>query len=137
IARLCQSAREITDGRLLILFGCGGDRDRGKRSLMGKAAAENADFVVVTSDNPRTEDPSRIIIDILPGVQGVDKLVIPDRQEAIRELVRLAGPDDTLLIAGKGAEDYQEIGTRREPFNDLEEVRSALAELGYVKETTG
>lgn len=135
IIRLCQSAREITRGRLMILFGCGGDRDRGKRPLMGQAAAENSDFAIVTSDNPRTEDPQQIINDILPGMPGDHKKIIPDRKEAIRELVRMARPDDTLLVAGKGAEDYQEIGTTREPFNDLDEVRAELAALGHEGKT--
>jgi len=136
IIRLCQSAREITKGRLMILFGCGGDRDRGKRPLMGRAASENSDVVIVTSDNPRTEDPRQIIDDILPGIPGDYNMIIPDRKEAIRELVKMARPNDTLLVAGKGAEDYQEIGTTREPFNDLDEVRSALMALGHERETT-
>ncbi len=131
IERLCQSAREITTGRLLILFGCGGDRDRGKRPLMGKAATTNADFAVITSDNPRSENPQTIIDDIIPGMQGNDYMVIQDRAEAIAEIVGRARENDTVLIAGKGAEDYQEIGMQRFPFDDKAEIIAALKQMGY------
>jgi len=129
--RLCRSARPITPGRLLILFGCGGDRDRGKRPLMAEAASANSDFAVVTSDNPRTEDPNRIIDDILPGLKGDDYVVIVDRREAIRDIIGRAREGDTVILAGKGAEDYQEIGTTRYPFEDITEAVKALDELGY------
>lgn len=131
IARLCQSAKEITTGRLLILFGCGGDRDRGKRPLMGEVASRLSDFAVITSDNPRTEDPLKIIDDIIPGIKGKNYSVVPDRREAIREIIKRAGEKDTVLLAGKGAEDYQEIGIRKILFDDTIEVEQALAELGY------
>jgi UDP-N-acetylmuramoyl-L-alanyl-D-glutamate--2,6-diaminopimelate ligase len=133
IERLCQSAREITPGKLMILFGCGGDRDKGKRPLMGEAATKMCDFAVVTSDNPRTEDPLKIIDDILPGVKGDNYIVVPDRKEAIREIIRRAGEKDTVLLAGKGAEDYQEIGTTKYPYEDTSEAEKALAEMGYRK----
>ena len=133
IERLCQSAKEITTGKLMILFGCGGDRDKGKRPLMGEVASRLSDFAVITSDNPRTEDPLRIIADIIPGVKGKNYIVIPDRREAIREIIKRAGEKDTVLLAGKGAEDYQEIGTKKIPFDDTVEVEQALAELGYKR----
>ncbi|PKK84140.1 MAG: UDP-N-acetylmuramoyl-L-alanyl-D-glutamate--2,6-diaminopimelate ligase [candidate division Zixibacteria bacterium HGW-Zixibacteria-1] len=133
IERLCKSAREITPGKMMILFGCGGDRDRGKRPLMGEAASEFSDLAMITSDNPRTEDPDRIIEDIKPGMIKDDYLVIPDRREAILEILKMAKPGDTILVAGKGAEDYQEIGTTRYPFEDKVEISKALAKLGYKK----
>ncbi len=131
IERLCQSAREITKGRLMILFGCGGDRDRGKRPLMGKAATANSDFAVVTSDNPRTENPERIVEDIMPGIVGSDYKIIIDRREAIDYILAKAQPGDTVLLAGKGAEDYLEIGTERFPYEDKVEAIKTLEKLGY------
>jgi UDP-N-acetylmuramoyl-L-alanyl-D-glutamate--2,6-diaminopimelate ligase len=131
IERLCLSAREITKGKLIILFGCGGDRDRGKRPLMGKAASVHSDYAVITSDNPRTEDPRRIIEDIIPGMADDNYAVIPDRREAIAKIIGQAREGDTVLIAGKGAENYQEIGTERFPFEDRIEVTEALKALGY------
>ncbi len=134
LERVCRSAREVTHGRLMILFGCGGDRDRGKRPLMGAAASENSDLVVITSDNPRTENPDDIIEEILPGVKGDNKVVIVDRRQAIREMIARAKPGDTLIFAGKGAEDYQEIGTVKYPFCEADEIRQALIELGVTEE---
>jgi UDP-N-acetylmuramoyl-L-alanyl-D-glutamate--2,6-diaminopimelate ligase len=113
-------------GRLLCVFGCGGDRDRGKRPLMGEIASRHADFVVVTSDNPRGEDPAAIIADILPGVR-VPHAVHVDRREAIRAAIADAHRGDVVLIAGKGHEPYQEIAGRRLPFSDVDEARAALA----------
>ena len=118
-------------GRLLCVFGCGGDRDRGKRPLMGEIASRHADFVVVTSDNPRGEDPAAIIADILPGVR-VPHAVQVDRRTAIRAVIADARRDDVVLIAGKGHEPYQEIAGKRLPFSDLDEVRAALAAVGPV-----
>jgi len=112
-------------GRLLCVFGCGGDRDRGKRPRMGAIAAELADHVIVTSDNPRWEDPVAIIRDVLEGAGEVDWLV--DRREAIQRALRLAAPGDLVLIAGKGHELYQEIGGRRLPFDDAATARELLA----------
>lgn len=133
IERLCLSAREITPGRMMILFGCGGDRDRGKRPLMGEAASKFSDLAVITSDNPRTEDPHRIIEDVKPGMVSDNYLVIEDRREAIAKILKMAQPGDTILMAGKGAEDYQEIGTTRYPFEDKTEILKALEKLGYKK----
>lgn len=101
--------REITEGQLWIVFGCGGDRDRTKRPKMGRAAEEMADRVVITTDNPRTEDPQKIVEDILEGMKSKDQTVILDRKEAITYAIREARPGDVVLLAGKGHETYQEI----------------------------
>jgi len=116
--------------RLTCLFGCGGERDRGKRPLMGRLASRLADRVIVTSDNPRGENPQRIIADILEGVPGSrDELaVIPDRRSAVRYAVAGARRGDIVLLAGKGHEAYQVIGGVRHPFSDAREARRALAE---------
>jgi len=122
LARVLAAVRPYTSGRLIVLFGCGGDRDPGKRALMGAVAVERADAVVVTSDNPRTEDPLRIIDDIRPGLAaagaGVDVHVEPDRRAAIALALALARPGDVVVLAGKGHETYQIVGTRRHPFDD-------------------
>ncbi|MDF1544771.1 MAG: UDP-N-acetylmuramoyl-L-alanyl-D-glutamate--2,6-diaminopimelate ligase [bacterium] len=133
ITRLCESARELCSGKLLLLFGCGGDRDRGKRPLMGTAATEAADYVVVTSDNPRSEEAEAIIDDIRPGLKGDQHEVIMDRQEAIEQILKKANDGDVVLIAGKGAENYQEIKGVRHPFDDTAEIRRVLSDLGYAK----
>ncbi len=136
IERLCESAREISDRRLLILFGCGGDRDRGKRPLMGQAAIVNADFAFVTSDNPRSEDPMAIIEDIKPGLTGENFRICPDRTEAIEQILQMAEPGDVVLLAGKGDENYQEINGVREHFSDTEEAINVLARMGYTRSDT-
>jgi UDP-N-acetylmuramoyl-L-alanyl-D-glutamate--2,6-diaminopimelate ligase len=112
-------------GRLLCVFGCGGERDQGKRPLMGEAASRHADFVVVTSDNPRGEDPAAIIAEILPGVRAAHA-VEPDRRAAIRLAVARSGPGDVIVVAGKGHEPYQEIAGERLPFSDEDEAMAAL-----------
>ncbi len=119
--------KELPHNRLIALFGCGGDRDRTKRPKMGAAAAQLADVVIVTSDNPRTEAPEAIIQEILPGIpQGTNCLTIPDRREAIRHAIAHAQPGDIILIAGKGHEDYQEINGVKHHFNDCEEAQAAI-----------
>ncbi|ABI57540.1 UDP-N-acetylmuramoyl-L-alanyl-D-glutamate--2,6-diaminopimelate ligase [Alkalilimnicola ehrlichii MLHE-1] len=115
-------------GAVWLVFGCGGDRDRGKRPLMGEAAAELADRVVLTDDNPRREDPDRIIDDIRQGAPGRDWPVLRDRAGAIRHAVERAGPEDVVLVAGKGHETVQQIGDRCLPFSDREAVVQALGE---------
>ena len=119
IEKALEVMRSITRGRVLIVFGCGGDRDATKRPLMGKAALA-ADYCVVTSDNPRTEDPDLIISDILPGMVGAEDryVVVADRREAIRRAVQEAGEGDVVLIAGKGHEDYQLVGDQVLSFDD-------------------
>lgn len=113
--------------KLICVFGCGGDRDRGKRPVMGEIAARLATRVIVTSDNPRTEAPHQIIDDILAGMGRVDRLVIEDRRAAINAAVREAGPADVVLIAGKGHETYQEIQGVRHSFSDADVAREALS----------
>ena len=136
ITRLCEAARELNPGKLLLLFGCGGDRDRGKRPMMGKAAMDSADFVVVTSDNPRGEDPRAIIEDIKPSLTGDNYKILPDRKEAIEYLLKQAVAGDLVLLAGKGAENYQEINGVRHPFSDRQTAAEILAEMGYNQSTT-
>ena len=123
------TARELVEGRLLVVFGCGGGRDRGKRPEMGRIALAGADFVVVTSDNPRGEPPEGVIADILSGMDSAPLLVEPDRRSAIAGALRIAGPDDLVLIAGKGHEDTQELAGRLEPFDDRMVVRQEWARM--------
>lgn len=121
--------------RILVVFGCGGDRDKGKRPKMGFVAAEYADFIIVTSDNPRTEDPYRILLDIEVGLQrakkekGKDYLVIESRREAIQKAISLAQPGDLVLIAGKGHETYQIVGKEKHHFDDREEASNAIKDI--------
>jgi UDP-N-acetylmuramoyl-L-alanyl-D-glutamate--2,6-diaminopimelate ligase len=123
------SARHLAGpGRLICLFGCGGDRDRGKRPEMGSVAARRADVVVLTSDNPRSEDPMAIIDQIRSGIDTVDPVVEPDRAEAIRAAIRLARPGDVVILAGKGHETTQVLADRVVPFDDRVEAERALAE---------
>ncbi len=127
-----QSLRPLTGARLITVFGCGGDRDRGKRPLMGQAVAELSDVGVLTSDNPRTEDPERIIDDIVPGLSaggsrtGFGHFREADRKKAISWAISAAREGDVVLIAGKGHEDYQEIHGVRYPFSDQEVCRALL-----------
>lgn len=128
---ILRTAREITAGRVITVFGCGGDRDRSKRPLMGEAAATYSDFCIVTSDNPRSEAPHSIIKDILPGVKKVTEhyCIIENRREAIESAIRMAGEGDTVVIAGKGHENYQLIGDEVFHFDDREEARVILRSL--------
>jgi UDP-N-acetylmuramyl-tripeptide synthetase len=132
LRNVLKAARGICEGRLVVVFGCGGDRDKGKRPKMGMAAAEWADHSIVTSDNPRTEDPERILLDIEVGLQRAGKrkyedyLIILDRAEAIRTAIEGAKSGDVVLIAGKGHEDYQILGDKRIHFDDCEVARAAL-----------
>jgi UDP-N-acetylmuramoyl-L-alanyl-D-glutamate--2,6-diaminopimelate ligase len=111
-----------------VLFGCGGDRDRTKRPKMGRVVAELADYVIITSDNPRTEDPEAIIADILPGLEGLDtpRVVIPDRREAIRWGLEHAQPGDTLVLTGKGHETYQIVGKTKYHMDEREIIAEVL-----------
>ena len=137
LTRVISAMRALTQGRVIVVFGCGGDRDAGKRPMMGEAAARGADVVVVTSDNPRTEDPHEILRAIEPGVARCltrdDRLIAPgaytlieDRRAAIEAAVRCARPGDAILIAGKGHEDYQIRGTEKLDFDDRVEARRAI-----------
>ncbi|HEY7137172.1 MAG TPA: UDP-N-acetylmuramoyl-L-alanyl-D-glutamate--2,6-diaminopimelate ligase [Acidimicrobiia bacterium] len=126
-------AREmLVGGRVIVVFGCGGDRDREKRPLMGEAAAEGADYVVVTSDNPRSEDPAAIVEDIRPGLRhGAPSMVELDRRSAIRLALQRAEPGDVVVIAGKGHERGQSAGGAVVPFDDREVAREELEHLGW------
>ena len=121
------ACRPFTAGRLICVFGCGGDRDRSKRPQMGAIAARLADQVVVTSDNPRTEDPQQILADVVAGIPpGGSTQVEADRAAAIAAAIATAAPGDLVLIAGKGHEDYQILGTTKVHFDDREEAEKAL-----------
>jgi UDP-N-acetylmuramoyl-L-alanyl-D-glutamate--2,6-diaminopimelate ligase len=125
--RLLKTARKLTKGRLIFLFGCGGDRDQGKRPLMGKMASQFADLIFLTEDNPRSEDPSAIVQQIMHGIEDKDKArIIIDRKEGIKEALRLAKAGDTLVLAGKGHEEYQMIGDKKIHFSDRETVLELL-----------
>jgi UDP-N-acetylmuramoyl-L-alanyl-D-glutamate--2,6-diaminopimelate ligase len=126
LENVLRSAREITAGRLICVFGCGGDRDRRKRPLMGAVVRRLADAAIVTSDNPRSEDPAAIIAEI---TAGFDMDVEVDRRTAIERAVATAGPSDVVVIAGKGHEQGQEQAGRVIPFDDREVAREALAAL--------
>jgi UDP-N-acetylmuramoyl-L-alanyl-D-glutamate--2,6-diaminopimelate ligase len=139
LRNLTALARQITaaaGARVITLFGCGGDRDRTKRPKMGQAAGEGSDFVVVTSDNPRTEDPAAILAEIQPGLAstGVSYTTELDRASAIRLALAAAKPGDVVLIAGKGHEKEQILAGRTIPFDDADVALSILAELGYGEE---
>lgn len=127
LEKALQALREHTAGKLVCVFGCGGDRDRGKRPLMGAIAEQLADIVFVTNDNPRHEDPMAIINEIVSGMQAVPHAV-PDRVRAIRLALAECRAGDTLLVAGKGHEDYQQIGDTRRPYSDRDTVRDLLKE---------
>jgi len=130
IENVLATVRDFARGRVVILFGCGGDRDRGKRPKMGRIAAQMADFVVVTSDNPRTEVPGDIIADILPGLEGTETpyVVVEDRVEAIRYALDHARKDDVIILAGKGHETYQIVGHEKRHLDEREVVAAYIAE---------
>jgi UDP-N-acetylmuramoyl-L-alanyl-D-glutamate--2,6-diaminopimelate ligase len=135
LRNVLQAARGIATGRLLVVFGAGGDRDRAKRSRMGRVAAQYADLAVITSDNPRTESPMTIIRAIERGFCEVGHTsqyrLIEDRAYAIREALRLARAGDVVVIAGKGHETYQSIGDQRLPFDDRQVATQVLQDFGY------
>lgn len=126
-----RTCRELTNGKLIVVFGCGGDRDRAKRPLMGEAATSVADLTIITSDNPRSEDPAAIVREIEPGAKagGGSYELIVDREEAIREAVVRAGAGDVVLVAGKGHEQGQQFADRTIPFDDRDVVRRVIEEL--------
>jgi UDP-N-acetylmuramoyl-L-alanyl-D-glutamate--2,6-diaminopimelate ligase len=128
---------------LIAVFGCGGDRDRTKRPMMAEAVARHADLAIATSDNPRTEDPAAILMDVEAGLGGLEKVdpsvlfegnrryaTLQDRRQAIRCAIGGAAADDTIVLAGKGHEDYQILGREKLPFDDRLEARRALQERG-------
>lgn len=126
LQRALEALRPVTTGRLIALFGAGGDRDRRKRPAMGAIAARLADLAILTSDNPRTEDPERILDDVEEGMGGVAHLRITDRREAIHRALATLQPGDCLLLAGKGHETYQVVGTEKRPFDERTIVLDAL-----------
>jgi UDP-N-acetylmuramoyl-L-alanyl-D-glutamate--2,6-diaminopimelate ligase len=123
LERALLAVRPFAERRLIVVFGCGGDRDRGKRPVMGEIAERLADLAIVTSDNPRTEDPDRIIDDIEAGMHGANHERITDRHDAIARALTIAAPDDVVVLAGKGHETYQIRGTIAYPFDEREIVR--------------
>lgn len=139
VDKLLRSLRPLSDGRLITVFGCGGDRDRGKRALMAKAVADQSDRAIATSDNPRTEDPDAILDDVETGLTALTRVEpaelddrersfcrVADRRTAIDLALAIARNEDTVVIAGKGHEDYQIVGRETLPFDDREEARRAL-----------
>lgn len=130
LGNVLRAAREFTEGRLICVFGCGGDRDRGKRPQMGRISARKSDLTIVTSDNPRTEAPDSILRDIMAGVGGADHLVEVDRRKAISLAIENASGGDLVVIAGKGHEDYQDIGGRKIHFDDRLVARDVLSGRG-------
>ena len=140
LRNLTALARQLTGksgGRIITLFGCGGDRDRTKRPKMGYAAGEGSDFVVATSDNPRSEDPRAILAEIEPALKatGVRYVIEPDRAAAIRVALGSAHANDVVLVAGKGHEKEQILADRTIPFDDAEVALAALRDLGYGRES--
>jgi UDP-N-acetylmuramoyl-L-alanyl-D-glutamate--2,6-diaminopimelate ligase len=137
LSRMLSSVRELTGGRVLVTFGCGGERDREKRPAMGRAAVRLADRVFLTSDNPRGEDPVRILGEIAAGADSVPGgaaryEIVPDRSLAIETAIRAAGPGDVVVIAGKGHETAQVLAERTVPIDDRDVARKALASLGWI-----
>lgn len=126
LEKVLMTLREQAPGQLICLFGCGGERDTGKRPLMGSVAAALADKIIVTSDNPRSESPDAIITEVLQGMNGAVYQVQPDRAQAIKLAILSAQPGDIVLLAGKGHETYQEVAGVKQPFDDVEQARLAL-----------
>ena len=134
LQNVCRTLRELEPGRLITVFGCGGGRDRGKRGPMARAAEKDSDFCIVTSDNPRNEDPTSIISDVEKGFMGNAHTSILDRREAIRAAIETSRPNDIVLVAGKGHEDYQIFANETITFDDRVEVRKAIEVVGRLKE---
>lgn len=130
LENILKTAREFTKGRLISVFGCGGDRDKTKRPLMGKIGSDLSDVAIVTSDNPRTEDPLQIIDDVVAGIQKDNYLVIENRREAIKKAMEEAMPHDVVVVAGKGHEDYQVLKEKTIHFDEREIIADIIDELG-------
>lgn len=129
LEKVLKTSRAVCKNKLFVLFGCGGDRDKIKRPIMGKIASELADFCILTSDNPRFEKPESILFDIEKGIVGNNYYKIPDRKKAIKKLLSMLGDNDFAIICGKGGEEYQDINGIKIPYNDFEEVEN------FIKET--
>ena len=145
VEKLLAALRPLSEGRLITVFGCGGDRDRSKRPLMAESVARHSDLALATSDNPRTEDPGSILEDVEKGLGSLEACdpselgqrsgcyaVLEDRRQAIQQAMAIAGPKDTVVLAGKGHEDYQIVGREKLPFDDRDEARKALAQRSAV-----
>ncbi len=150
VDKLLTAVRPLVKGRLITVFGCGGDRDRAKRPLMAEAVAKHSDLAIATSDNPRTEDPLAILQDVEAGLGGLTRVetealdrshhactTLPDRSEAIAHAITIAKPEDAVVLAGKGHEDYQIVGTVKLPFDDRDHARRALRIRGAGEHTEG
>jgi UDP-N-acetylmuramoyl-L-alanyl-D-glutamate--2,6-diaminopimelate ligase len=133
LENILKTAREFTKGRLISVFGCGGDRDNTKRPIMGKIGTELSNLALVTSDNPRTEEPMDIISEIEAGIEKHNYIVIEDRREAIKEAMKLAKKDDVIVIAGKGHEDYQILKDKTIHFDEREVIKEIIKELGILE----
>jgi len=137
VAGALRGLRPLTNGRLVIVLGCGGDRDRSKRSVMGQVAGAQSDVLIVTDDNPRSEDPAAIRAAMLAGAREVpageraEIIEQGDRRRAIEQAIALAGPGDTVLVAGKGHETGQEVGGVMLPFDDVTVLRESLSAIGF------
>lgn len=133
LLNVLETARKLTSGRVIGVFGCGGDRDKKKRPIMGRIGGENSDIVIITSDNPRTEDPDSIIDMIEVGVKEVNEnyYKIENRKEAIKKAIEIAKKDDIIIIAGKGHEDYQILGKTKYPFSDVEIAKKILEKVEW------
>jgi UDP-N-acetylmuramyl-tripeptide synthetase len=131
LTNVIQALREVADKRIIVVFGCGGERDKTKRPKMGYRASELADYVILTNDNPRSEDPRQIIEDIRKGIKKNNYSIIPDRRDAIKKSLSLAKAGDMVLIAGKGHENYQILKDKRIHFDDCEIVQECLESLSY------
>ncbi|MDD3225538.1 MAG: UDP-N-acetylmuramoyl-L-alanyl-D-glutamate--2,6-diaminopimelate ligase [Clostridium sp.] len=129
LVNILKTAKEFTSGRLITVFGCGGDRDKTKRPIMGEVAAKMSDVAVVTSDNPRTEEPMSIIKDVLEGIKSKNDIVIENRKEAIKKAISIAKKGDVIVIAGKGHEDYQILKSGKIHFDEREIVAEIIKEL--------
>jgi UDP-N-acetylmuramoyl-L-alanyl-D-glutamate--2,6-diaminopimelate ligase len=126
LLNVLKTLRELAPRRLIVVFGCGGDRDREKRPLMGQVVDQNADYAVITSDNPRKEDPDQIIAEVEKGFRGTNFEKMTDRAQAISRAIEIAQPRDIILIAGKGHENYQEFADHTVPFEDIQVARRAV-----------
>jgi UDP-N-acetylmuramoyl-L-alanyl-D-glutamate--2,6-diaminopimelate ligase len=139
LVNVMKTLRDLSPNRLIVVFGCGGNRDKAKRAKMGAAVDQLADWSIITSDNPRKEEPEAIIEDIKKGYRGNNYEVIVDRREAIFKAVGMAQARDIVLLAGKGHEAYQEFADHTVPFDDVEVAKQAVEsmpmEVGYKKET--
>ena len=128
LENILKTVREFTKGRLISVFGCGGDRDKTKRAIMGKIGTELSDISVITSDNPRTEEPMQIIKDVAHGIEKDNYEIVENRRDAIKRAMEIASPGDIIVIAGKGHEDYQVLKEKTIHFDEREVISDILKE---------